>query len=834
MIPGQNNIEGFLFTPGKYFLIPEFQRPYSWEAENIKAFLDDIEQLIASSKKHYFGTVVFVSDSKDANASAIIDGQQRVTTSLLMLTALYHIIEKNPDKSELVAEEIREKYLFNSSSYVNQKQRIKLKAVTTDDLIFKKLYEGGIESDQLDARDKQSRLYQAFSIFCEYFKDKNGLERYVRALKSLEIFTLSLDGNDDNPQRVFESINSTGKPLTDGDKIRNFALMLNSHETREYVLEQYWRKIERPLTDANKDFITDFFRSYIISKRQAVIPLGNVYPEFKKLFAKHITPEQHQEDLDAFYGDILQSLEHYRLLKFGDDSKERFQNISRVAFAMRYIQTELYIPFALSVLRHYDKGHLSNDELARVFKLIETYFARRIVCNIPTTSVDKMLASLHTDIVDLQESHPDASYVEIMSYILLSRTGATRFPQDTELDEAIRTNQTYNQRKAHVNFVLACVDDQSKESRLLSQIASGDIKLTIEHIMPQTLTPEWRVELGENFEEIHNQYLHTLANLTLTGYNSEYSNLPFAKKQTIEHGFNDSPLAINKFVRDSEHWNLEALKRRQGWWEAKLHTIWPTPETSFEPPKVSATVSLLDDVNLTHTQIRSIHIAGDTVPVTSWAQALDALVERAFELDENLYGKVEEDEYLSRYIRADDTALITPSPIAETGYYVETGTPTQYKKMLAQKLAKIMGWTRADLMAELDTPPKAEQEEAEKANSEDEWTEDDHLQKLSPELRGTYDTLKQLLFELDPNIQPAAVKSYVRFKNNIWSVTLTFPRDAIKAELPIGDYQDPQHKITHATNGRLFVDLKASEDANYLLSLVREYIAQNGAARQAQ
>ncbi len=512
MISTQNNIEQLLFSPGKYFLIPEFQRPYSWEAENVHSFLDDLESLVNAQKKHFFGSVVYVNEG---DASSIIDGQQRVTTVLLMLTAIYHIVDENPESSHLPAEAIKEKYLYNkyAKNYGGEENSIKLKTVTTDNIVFEKIF----SKDTLDAKEKQNKVFQTYTIFYSYFKDKGNLDGYIDALSRFEIVTIALDASDDNPQRVFESINSTGKPLTDGDKIRNFALMLNRNDDRSYIIEKYWKNIERPLTDATKDYITDFFRSYIISQRQNLIPLGNVYPEFKKLFSKKISKDQPREELDVFYGDILKHLEYYRLVKFGDDYNSRFGDLSGIIFKMRYLQIDLYIPFAISVLAHYDDGKLTLEEVTKVFKLIEVYFARRIVCNIFTTSVDKFLSSLHKDILELQSSEPSSNYVDIMSYILLSRSGNTRLPLDTEVASAIQYNQTYNQKKSNVNFILASVDDQSKESSLLKQIHNKELKLSIEHIMPQKLSQQWKEELGESYEDIQEEYLHTLANLTLTG-----------------------------------------------------------------------------------------------------------------------------------------------------------------------------------------------------------------------------------------------------------------------------------------------------------------------------
>ena len=205
-----------------------------------------------------------------------------------MLTALYHIITDEPLSSNRPAQEIKEKYLYNSQPYYEEQNRIKLRTVTTDNAIFEQIFErGGFATNS-----KDSKLYQAYEQFYQYFKDKDNLQRYVDILEKFEVVTIALFESDDNPQRIFESINSTGKPLTDGDKIRNFALMLNNDRARNVVLKKYWEKIETRLTDINKDFISDFFKYYLTSKLQKEVKIEQVYPEFKKLFYSSIGDAQ--------------------------------------------------------------------------------------------------------------------------------------------------------------------------------------------------------------------------------------------------------------------------------------------------------------------------------------------------------------------------------------------------------------------------------------------------------------------------------------------------------------------------------------------------------------
>ncbi len=700
----EKTVEDFLYTPNKSFTIPEFQRPYSWRTENVREFLADLEETIAEDKSHYFGTVVFVLDNIDS--SSIIDGQQRVTTSLLMVMSIYHLLKSDSELSKdpvITADTVRENYLINR----NNSSRVKLRTVTTDDTILQKIFDSDGDVSKITPSEKQSNLYQAYSEFRNYFTGKDNLDRYITGLGRFEIVTIALDTRDDNPQRVFESINSTGKPLTDGDKIRNFALMLNSDEKQRYVYDKYWKHIERSLTAVNQDYITDFFRSYIISKKQATVKMDAVYPEFKQLFALNVGDDQSTERLDAFYGDIIRSLQHYLILKLGEDVDGRFRFIKDVAFKMRYIQTDLYIPFAMSVLQHYEDEHLSQNEVGAVFDMIESYFSRRIVCAINTTSVDRFMAALHKDVLSHLKHDLSLGYVNVLSYIFLSRAGQTRMPSDAEVETAVRSNPTYTQRKSHVNYILATVDDLSKESDTLRQMANGNLKLSIEHIMPQTLTTEWRDELGikerglEYVQALHQNYLHTLANLTLTGYNPTYSNRPFRDKMTIKDGFADSPLKINKWVAQRESWNESVLRERQDWWIENLNKAWPLPTTTYAPVEPDMTVFLLAEDDLKGRGVRSVEVFGDMTQVSTWAELLDTVAEALYDKYPSFFDKVMADDFLSRFISTDETSFYNSTEIYDTGYYIDTGTNTNRKLRILRAFADLFNISREELTAEL-------------------------------------------------------------------------------------------------------------------------------------
>ncbi len=719
MIFAQSNMKEFLYTPGMFFEIPEFQRPYSWQTTNVDEFLNDLEECISKNKNHYFGTVVQVKDTESVYSRAIIDGQQRVTTSMLMISAIYHLARKKPsllENPETTVDKIEYQYLINKDLDNN---RVKLRTVTTDNEILQRIFNAHGEESELDLKDRQSNVYKVYAKFKYYFSKKSGgLDKYIDGLGRFEIAVLTLVSDDDNPQRVFESINSTGKPLSDGDKIRNFALMLNNKTLRDHVYGEYWRPIERTLTDINQDYITDFFRYYLISKKQANIKLPEVYTEFKKQFDTHVGENQEIAQIEKFYGNIKRALKYYELLKLTDtnaikDNPEfsKYQELSENIFRMRYLRVDLYIPYGMSVLGYHADEKLTDQELAEVFKLIESYFSRRVIVNFYVTSVDRFMATLHKQVLDYLKRDSETKYIEVLKFILLSQTGQTQLPNNDDFEMAVRTYPFYEQHgNAVLCYVLSSIENGSKEEskRTLHKIVEDGLPLTVEHIMPQTLSgKEWKEMLGDDYERIHGEYLHTLANLTLTGYNSEYSNLPFngiptKDKMTLETkekktgeikkvGFQDSPLPINKWIAKKDAWNEDTLKARQDWWLEKLNSVWPLPTSSFQPVEEDTSVYLLDDIDLKGTGIKSVEVFGKKDSVSTWADAVDIIIEAIYDNSpDHFLETINADEWLSKYIQTDATAFGASREIYSTGYFVDTGTNTNSKRQLIVNLANAL------------------------------------------------------------------------------------------------------------------------------------------------
>jgi len=380
---------------------------------------------------------------------------------------------------------------------------------------------------------------------------------------------------------------------------------------------------------------------------QRVVNKERVYAEYKKLCIQEIGKEQDDLiKLRLFYEKLFAFLHHYIFLKFNEDDNELYVFFKDKAFRLNYLKIETPYPFLMQVLESYKQEKLGKIEVLDVFSIIEGYLARRILCNIPTTGLNKFFAGLHKEIEYYLDSSQGYSYSEILSYILQNRSGGVRIPRNTEIKSAIDNNPIYTQRNNYINFILSSVDDYSKESNLLRQIASDNTDLSIEHIMPQKLNKKWIDSLGEYYQEEHLRYLHTLPNLTLTGYNSKYSNKDFAYKKSIENGFSDSPLLINRHLAQYEKWDFSSLKTRADWWYENIVKLWPLPESSFKPKVSEKELYLLDKVDLKNTKIKSIIVMEEFYDCKTWSSAMGIILSKLFALEEVPIDSIISDTFL--------------------------------------------------------------------------------------------------------------------------------------------------------------------------------------------
>jgi len=589
MEPIRRELHEFIFRTDGYFKIPDFQRPYTWNGNQVDTFLEDIKKVVKSQKNHYFGTIVYV---KENDHCVIIDGQQRLTTSLLYITALFHILEKDPAKStNYDSRRLKEQYLVNTyNSNSHNRNKLTLRTVTTDNNIFEKIF----YQHELDQNEKANKLYKAYLLFKYKLELEKNIDSFIEALKKFEIVAIAIDNKEDNPQLIFENINSTGEPLSAGDKIRNWALMLNNSEARELVYNNYWKIIENKLTrienDKQVDYISDFFRTYLMCKYNTFVSDKETYPFFKKILNEKLK-EEDLVSIKSFYDDIMKYLKPYLFIKFMDYNST-LSNFEESIFSIKFLKTENINTYIIQLFVDFIDVKLTENELENSIQLIESYLIRRILFGYDSKGLNKLFPELHKKVKDKKTDNSNKTYDDCLSVILIEMKGrTTSLPTDSEINNSIRTINFYNNKIYVQQFLLAKICDQSKESRILHSINDNKLKLTIEHIMPQKLTPKWQNDLI-NWELIHNKWLHTLPNLTLTAYNSELSNRPFSYKKTMPDGFENSPLLINKYISSFDIWDENSLEERAVWLFENIIKIWEYPNTSLKINKSQLSVAI--------------------------------------------------------------------------------------------------------------------------------------------------------------------------------------------------------------------------------------------------
>lgn len=674
----------YLDGASKRFIIPVYQRNYDWKMEHCKQLYDDLVKIIRQNRKsHFFGSIVSVqSESGTMEEFLIIDGQQRLTTISLLLLAIYHLLSsgKMVSRDHQLTDKILKKYLIDE--YEPEEKRIKLKPIKNDQKAF------GILFDQDEEYIPDSNL----TINYRYFYDRiqHGeldIDELFDAICKLEIINISLN-HEDNPQLIFESLNSTGLNLSEGDKIRNYILMGLPNDQQTKFYEKYWNRIES-YTDYD---VSSFVRDYLSIKQQSTPNINSVYPTFKKY-----VEDAEVADIEPLLKDLLEYAKRYAFLIKGGHSDEQ---LNSCIYRLNRLSTSVTRPFLLEVIRLSESGALTADELIEVFHFTESYLFRRAICDLPTNALNKIFLLLHREIIrfDGDESH----YVEKFKYALLSKRERTRFPSDEEFAECMSTRNIYGMNPKNKLYLFERLENSetSETKDVWGHLDRGEY--SIEHIMPQHLTAAWIVSLGDNYEAIHTNWLHRLANLTLTAYNSRYSNSPFAEKRDMPHGFKDSGLRINQWVGRKEQWGLPELEERDQLLKNTVIGIWPYPTSNYHPQKKQMDAIALDeDVILTGRVLSKYSFKGAEQPVASWADMYQQVITMLHSENKAVLTKlaVSQDPAvdLSLHFSMSPTSFNSCRQI-DTDLYVWTGTDTQYKINNLRKIFAIFDVPESELV----------------------------------------------------------------------------------------------------------------------------------------
>ena len=615
----------FLFSylegPNNRYVIPVYQRRYDWKIENCKQLYDDLIRLTKNKGTHFFGSIV--SDVKGGGAITefhIIDGQQRLTTVTLLLLAIAKLVEEGKAKSNEIdlRDQIMERFVI--SKWANKDNRIKLIPVKRDrQALYNLIFED--KEDYIE----NSNLTINFKYFYDRLKkDSAIIDEIYFAIQRLQVISITLD-RDDDAQLIFESLNSTGLALSEGDKIRNFILMNLPLDIQNEYFEKYWIKIE----DLTNKKIDNFVRNYLSIKTSSTPTMAKVYFEFKDYVNRH------NDTLEKLLEDMLRYSKFYKKLL---DGKSEFNNKDLDASMFNFMKMEITVtePFFMEVLSLNDEGKLSLDDLIGVYETIETYLFRRNICGVATNALNKIFLNLNKDIIRYDGSTDN--YVDKLKYNLINKKDSARFPKDEEFYENFYNKEVYLMRGRFKNYLFNKIENfKTVETKdIYNHLDDGTY--SIEHIMPQKLNDDWFEDLGDNAEEIHEKWLHKLGNLTITGYNSDMGNSSFEKKRDGRHGFKKSGIRMNQDLALLESWGEEEIEKRQrDLLDLAVYDIWEYPTTNFELKREDVEyISLADDdYDLKGKKILKINFRGEELSFKNWAEVFTFIIKKLHEEDKS-------------------------------------------------------------------------------------------------------------------------------------------------------------------------------------------------------
>ncbi|MCX8564019.1 DUF262 and DUF1524 domain-containing protein [Mycolicibacterium mucogenicum] len=606
-----------LLKKSSQFVVPIYQRVYSWQESECEQLWSDIVRAGSNDKlgAHFTGSIVYVAKDQSTNTSAqpdlIIDGQQRVTTVTLLLAALAERLEQLPEDQRepwegFSPKKIRNRFLLNDDEVGDRQYKLILSQGDKDALIA---VIQGVEPNT----EVPTRVIDNYRFLREKLSQSNvDLAVVCRGLDKLVVVDVTLTRSVDNPQLVFEAMNSTGKKLSQADLIRNYVLMDLPPKEQDKLYTAYWRPMELDFADSAESQFDEFVRHYLTVKTGDIPRLGDIYEAFKD-YATAFSAEG--ESIQALVVELRHYARRYCAMALGKEADEKLRRAFR---DLDQIKAEVVYPFLLEVYSDYEVETISRDELVDIVQMVTSYVFRRAVCRVPTNSLNKTFAAFRLSL-------RKGKYVESAKAHFLSLKSYRAFPTDEEFRNSLVTTDLYNFRRR--SYFFRVLENYGRKEHVTIE------DYTIEHILPQNqnLSVDWQAALGEDWQAVQQKYLHTLGNLTLTGYNSEYSDHSFTKKRDMEGGFRYSPLRLNKGLGELDAWNVDEIEKRAKRLADDALKIWTRPDlpeevvAEYRQPRTASGFTIEDHPHLLMPERRELfeRLSSETL-------ALDPAITREF------------------------------------------------------------------------------------------------------------------------------------------------------------------------------------------------------------
>ncbi|WP_203633965.1 DUF262 domain-containing protein [Lacticaseibacillus suibinensis] len=665
-------------------VVPVYQRRYSWGSAQVERMMTDIESAMLAHKRSYFlGSLILDSSQGDFHEVAVIDGQQRLTTvSLLLMVLRDELVDQDPT----TAEKIDHVYLIDPYTR-DSPNKNRLHPVAEDQEQYLDVY-------NLGASAASSLFLKNYLQMRDYLRHSqlSASEWFAYLEGQVTVMAITVQGDDD-PQLIFESLNSTGLDLTEADKIRNYLLM-SLPPANQATAFKVWQKNEGIV---HSDQMSVFYRHYLSSLEKTPKPIreSDVYEQYRRLLGM-------TKDFDR-----EQQLSHettiaYRYAKVDHPAEIDGMDAQLKALLLRlsHLNTDVYMPFTLTLLKKADDSVITHDELLASLQLLLSYLARRLAVGIATAGLNTFFFSLNRQVEHVADQFD--RYDQALAYVLVHNGQSNKvFPSDEQLLEAFKTRDYYQHARSGLWFILDELNRAHGEDQdIYSRAAAGDF--SIEHIMPQTMSKAWEQALGDRATEIHDHWVDRLPNLTLTGFNSQMSNRSFIEKRDMEDGYGDTAIKLNHWLTQYDHWDETTLKKR----EADLYTralqVWPMPEVKdvIVEPNLNVETELSDNLDITGWKIDSYSFL-DVVnaSVGSWSELSDRIVDQLWTQDASRFYQAASDpnETLVTYANEGDSRnQYEPLP-DPTLQILKRGMNNQRRLMLIDRLLALYQYSLSDV-----------------------------------------------------------------------------------------------------------------------------------------
>lgn len=663
-------INNFLQAPNVQFVIPVYQRNYDWTNTECKELLNDIISVENENRgTHFIGSIVFIHEgtysTNEVKELVIIDGQQRLTTINILYVALYRFAKDSGNAQD--AERLYNMFLTNQ--YVkNESSKLKLKQTDANSLVFKAILLG-TENSFLT----YSNVAENYNFFRSIITEEN-FETILMGLNRLIFVEISLERDKDDPQRIFESLNSTGLDLSQSDLIRNYILMDLPPKDQNRIFENIWNPIEENARDYVKQssLVSEFIRDYLTLRNKKIPNKNKVYAEFKSIFTNKKDEAYHQEL------ENIKSLSiHYK--KLVNPSMVSDLSIRKELEYINRLEINVAYPFLLQVFEDAENGLLSKEDLLKVLKLVQSYAWRRFIVGLPTSALNKIFMTLYSE-VDTEE------YYESIAKALLKKKGSAKFPSNEDLKTALRDKDLYNTQPKNRNYLFEMLENYNNRE----YVNTNNELITIEHIFPKNPNENWNIEISpEDYFQLKEKYLNTIANLTLSGNNGALSNKSFREKKEMnvdgnEQGYNYSRLWLNTYLKSIDKWTVAEFDERLNIIYERFLKIWEIPDIEIEDVDETEEQNIFDADTPTHKKLEYFIFENTRVEEDTIAQMYFYVIRKLYEKNIQLLITNQDIFKITR-----NTEDFRAAQEVENGWYIESNIDSNSKFTILKKLLNL-------------------------------------------------------------------------------------------------------------------------------------------------